>query len=111
MNCNVDLVQLLKPLKEFINLVAIKFPGHNVIFAEDQPEYHPLPTILMPGLDGEVITCWELNDDEIEKITKNRCIYISQLCFTRQTEEGNLINNPLQPVLPMAELGDNITLI
>lgn len=92
-------------------MVPIKFPGHNVVFAEDQPEYQPLPAILMPGLDGEVITCWELSDDEIEKIIKNRCIYISQLCFTRLNENGTLSNNPLQPILPMAELGDNITLI
>lgn len=86
------------------------FPGRNVIFAEDQPEYQQLPAMLLPGTDGEVISCWELTDDEIAAITKNRCLYISQLCFTRINEEGFLINNPLQPILPTAELGDNIIL-
>lgn len=88
----------------------IDFKGRNIIFAENQPEYQQLPAMLLPGVEGEVISCWELTADEIEAITKNRCLYISQLCFTRLTEEGFLINNPLQPILPMAELGDNIIL-
>lgn len=86
------------------------FPGRNIIFADDQPEYQQLPALLLPGTDGEVISCWELTDNEIAAITKNRCLYISKLCFTRLTEGGFLINNPLQPILPMAELGDNIIL-
>ena len=48
----------------------IKFKGQNVIFAKDQPEYIPLPALKMP--DGEIITCWELSDEELEKITKNK---------------------------------------
>lgn len=45
-------------VKNLKKMRPVKFPGHNVVFAEDQPEYQPLPAILMPGLDGEVITCW-----------------------------------------------------
>lgn len=33
----------------------VEFEGQNVIFGEGQPEYQPLPALLMP--DGEVITC------------------------------------------------------
>lgn len=77
----------------------IEFKGQNVIFAKDQPEYQPLPALRMP--DGEVITCWEFTEEELQKVLKNKCIYLSQLTF----------NQPLQPILPMAELGDNIGLM
>lgn len=74
----------------------IEFKGQNIIFAKDQPEYQPLPALRMP--DGEVITCWQFSDDEWERMSKNRCFYLSQLTF----------NGALQPIMPMAELGDNI---
>lgn len=86
------------------------FPGRNVIFAEDQPEFQNLPALLLPGIEGEVITCWSFSETEWEAMSKNRCFFLSQYCGTRLTEEGFLINNPLQPILPMAELGDNIIL-
>jgi hypothetical protein len=75
------------------------FHGHNIVFGKDQPQYQPLPALRMP--DGEVITCWELTDDEIERISKNKCIYLSQLTF----------NGPLQPIMLMAELSDSITFL
>lgn len=77
----------------------IEFPGHNVVFGANQPEYQPLPALKMP--DGEVITCWELTDDEIQTITINKKIYFSQLTG----------NDRLQPILPMVELGDNLQII
>lgn len=73
-----------------------QFPGSNVVFGANQPEYQPLPALKMP--DGQVITCWELSDEEIETIKKNKCMYFNQLTF----------NSPLQPILPMVELSDNI---
>jgi hypothetical protein len=75
---------------------AIKFTGCNVVYGANQPEYLPLPAMKMP--DGEVITCWELSDEEIEVIRKNKCIYFSQLTF----------NSSLQPVRAMVELSDNL---
>ena len=76
----------------------IEFKGQNVIFAKDQPEYQPLPALRMP--DGEVYTCWEFTDEEIESVIRTRCIYFKQLTF----------NQPLQPILPLVELGDDISL-
>lgn len=80
-------------------MTPIEFPGHNIVFAKDQPEYQPLPAMIMP--DGQVITCWELTKEEIEQISSTGKLYLSQLTF----------NQPLQPILPMAELGDNIQLV
>lgn len=89
----------------------IDFKGRNVIFTEDQPEYLPLPALAFPDPKGEVISCWSVSDEELEIITKNRCIYISQLRFSDYNEEGELVHNPLQPLRPMAELDDNIEFI
>lgn len=77
----------------------IEFRGFNVTFAKDQPEYQPLPAMKLP--DGSVITCWELTEEEKEIVLKTGKIYLNQLAF----------NQPLQPVLLMAELGDNIGLV
>jgi hypothetical protein len=74
----------------------ISFKGQNVVFAKDQPEYQPLPALRMP--DGEVITCWELSDEELEGVTKTKRIYLSQLTF----------NQALQPVKISVDLSDGI---
>jgi hypothetical protein len=78
----------------------VKFPGYNVVFGEGQPEYQPLPALRVPGPQGEVITCWELTEDEIKQIAHSGVIYFKQLTF----------NQSLQPILPMTELSDDIEL-
>ncbi len=67
-------------------MTPIKFKGHNIVFAENQPEYQPLPALRLH--DGQVITCWQLTDEELEEVIKNKCIYLQQMTF----------NQPLQPV-------------
>ena len=64
----------------------IKFPEANVTFAENQPEYLPLPAHKTE--DGQVITCWELSPEEIEEINKNKRLWLIVHTF----------NNPLQPL-------------
>lgn len=92
-------------------MTPIDFHGRNIIFGEGQPEYQPLPAILVPGIEGEVITCWSFSEEEWEVMSKTRCFFLSQLCFRYQDENGVWINNSLQPILPMAELSDNIRLL
>jgi len=72
----------------------VTFPGVNVIIAKDQPEYLPLPAIVLEG--GEVITCWELSDEELLQLIDTKRIYLSQLTFS----------SPLQPILPSVNLED-----
>lgn len=74
------------------------FLGQNVVFAENQPEYTPLPALRLP--DGQVITCWEISDEELEEISRTKKIYLSQLTF----------NHPLQPVQLGVGLDLGITL-
>ena len=65
---------------------AIKFKETSCIFAENQPEYIPLPAYKTE--DGEVITCWKFTFMERIRVLFFGRIYLSILTF----------NKPLQPV-------------
>lgn len=40
----------------------VEFPGVNVVFAKDQPEYMPLPAMKIPNdPQGLIITKWQLS--------------------------------------------------
>lgn len=66
----------------------VTFRGCNVTFAEDQPEYLPLPALRAP--DGRVVTCWGLTWRERLSVLLRGRLYIMVLTF----------NQPLQPILP-----------
>jgi hypothetical protein len=76
----------------------IYFPGVNIVYGKDQKEYRVLPAIRMP--DGEVITCWEFSEEEKEILVQTGKIYLQQLTF----------NQPIQPILPVVQLGDNLNI-
>lgn len=76
----------------------VEFKGQNVVFGEGQPEYQPLPALLMP--DGEVITCWEMSPEELQEVTKTGKVYVKQLTF----------NQLLQPLLVTSDLSGGIEL-
>lgn len=76
----------------------IEFKGSNFIFGKDQPQYRPLPAMVTG--DGFVISCWELSEEEIETIIKEKRLYLKQLCY----------NQPLQPVLLTTDLSEGINL-
>lgn len=71
----------------------IKFPRANTVYAENQPEYLPLPVEKKQGPSGEAISCWEFSYRERILILLFGKMYISVLTF----------NNPLQPMLPSVE--------
>jgi len=64
----------------------IKFDGCNVTYAENQPEYLPLPALKMA--DGEIATCWKPSFRERLKILFSGRIWLYVLTF----------NKPLQPI-------------
>lgn len=64
----------------------VEFDEANVLFGENQPQYMPLPALVLNG--GEVITCWELSQEEMKTIFATGRIWMSMLTF----------NKPLQPV-------------
>jgi len=69
-------------------MVPIKFKGHNIVFGENQPEFHPLPAFL--DSEGTAVTCWKLEEDEIEHLKNGGGLFIVVHTF----------NQPLQPIFP-----------
>jgi hypothetical protein len=59
----------------------IDFKESNTIFAKNQPAYLPLPAYRGEAPEYEVISCWELSDEEIETIKKTKKIWVSLLTF------------------------------
>ena len=66
----------------------IRFPEQNTVFAEDQPEYLPLPAFR--GEDGQVISCWRPSIRERLKLLFTGRLWMRQLTF----------GQALQPQLP-----------
>ena len=52
-----------------------------------------LPAFKNDTPEGEVVTCWELSFEDVEKIIKSRKIWMMQTTF----------NTPLQPILIQAD--------
>lgn len=72
----------------------IRFKGWNTSYADDQPEYLPLPGYKDPrDPNGEFISCWELTFLERLKVLFSGKIFLSVWTFQK----------PLQPQLPMVE--------
>ena len=68
----------------------VEFKGSNVVIAKDQPEYLPLPALV---IDDRTISCWHLTWWERLKVLASGRLWLSQLNFGR----------PLQPQLPTLE--------
>ena len=61
----------------------IKFKEQNVVFAENQPEYNPLPAFINKDTNsmGQVISCWELSFKERVKILFTGKMWVSICAF------------------------------
>lgn len=70
------------------------FPEVNALYGAGQPQYEPLPAAQTE--DGQVITCWELSDEEKARVAETGQIWLCQLTF----------NNPLQPVFMTTDKAD-----
>lgn len=62
----------------------VEFPGVNVVFAKDQPEYMPLPAMKIPNdPQGLIITKWQLSPEELERVKETGTIHLSMLTFNQ----------------------------
>ena len=73
---------------------AVLPPHEEVTFARNQPQYRPLPTVILDGREGRVISRWTLSPEERAAIAAGEDIYLEQLTF----------GNPLQPQRPSVGL-------
>lgn len=74
----------------------IEFPGTNCVYGKDQDNVEPLPVHKFDT--GEVLSCWELSPDEIEKVHQTGCIWLIVHTF----------NTSLPPVFITANKNDII---
>jgi len=72
----------------------IKFPEQNCTYAENQPEYLPLPAF--KDENGVVISCWRLSFRERLRILFKGNIWLSLLTF----------NKPLTPSIITTDKSD-----
>lgn len=63
----------------------IKFEGHNVVFAENQEEYQPLPALQLNDENGQVTSCWKMTFTERLRVLVTGKIWVSQLMFRQPT--------------------------
>ena len=61
----------------------VKFKHQNVIFAKDQPEYHPLPALKLNTSEGEVISCWQMSFKERMKVLLTGKVWLSLMSFNK----------------------------
>ena len=74
-----------------MSVKPIKFPEQNCTYAENQPEYLPLP--VHKTKEGLVISCWYLTWRERIKL-----LFTGQIWW-----EVHTFNQPLQPQLPLID--------
>lgn len=62
----------------------IKFPEVNLILAENQPQYLPLPIQINDDVPGCPAWCkYEMSEPETAVFNKTKALYIQQLTFTQ----------------------------
>ena len=61
----------------------IKFKEQNVVYAENQPEYLPLPAFKNESPQGEVISCWQLSFIERMRILFTGKLWVCLLSFNK----------------------------
>jgi hypothetical protein len=61
----------------------IKFKEQNVTFAENQPEYMPLPAFRNSTTEGEVISCWQLSFTERIRILFTGKLWVLLMTFNK----------------------------
>ena len=61
----------------------IEFKDQNIVFAEDQPEYKPLPALKIDGSEGHVISCWHLSFKERIRVLFTGRIWLDLMSFNK----------------------------
>lgn len=89
---------------------SIKFPGCNTEIGKGQPEYNVVHAIHFPGVEGEILACYELTDEEVERIRQDKKLYYTRLTFNQSFQpfkiavdiDDDQIIDPRLPSIPAA---------
>jgi hypothetical protein len=63
-------------------VISKKYQKHEVVFAKDQPEYLPLPALVLQGEEKPVLSRWRLDGYEQERIAEGADILLTQNIFS-----------------------------
>ncbi|MGO1069283.1 hypothetical protein [Lysobacter sp. CA199] len=64
----------------------IEFEGHNMVIAKDQPEYMPMPALVVKNRETEVVCCWRLSWRERITLLFTGRIWHSVMTFGRSLQ-------------------------
>lgn len=85
----------------------IEFKEQNLVFAKDhQPQYRPLPALVKPGPEGEVVSCWGLSFRERIRVLFTGRIWVSLWSFGQPLIPSLLTTVKAEMVSP-----DGVTLV
>lgn len=74
---------------------SIDYPEANFALAKDQPEYQTLYVHVAKTPERQMISCYELTEEEVAAIVKNKKLWYSQLTFgTNYQPMSILVDNP-----------------
>lgn len=71
----------------------VPFKHQNTVFAEDQPEYQPLPALKLNTPEGEVISCWKLSFRERLRVLFLGRVWLSLFSFNQDLTPSYLAVN------------------
>ena len=71
----------------------IQFKHQTTIFAENQPEYIPIPTLKIDSPNGEVISCWSLSFKERIRVLIFGEVWMSLSTFNKPLTPSMLSTN------------------
>ena len=71
----------------------VEFKHQNVVFAKDQPEYQPLPALIIDSPTGEVVSCWKLSFKERIKVLIFGRVWMSLMSFNKPLTPSYLAVN------------------
>lgn len=76
----------------------VKFEQANAIIGEGQKEYIPLPAHISEENGGLVVSCWELTDEDIEKLKTTKTIWVLQLTHKKPVQPQLIsLDCPFEP--------------
>jgi len=71
----------------------IKFKHQNIVFAENQSEYLPLPALKLETPQGEVISCWKMTLKERIKVLFTGHVWLCLWSFNKPLNPSHLSVN------------------
>ena len=90
---------------------AIEFEQQTVVLAKDQPEYNNLPVHITNDAERQMISCYELTDEEFKIITETKKIWHGQCTFGKHYHPTWLsVQNPFIGKEPSTSKKENMSI-